>query len=117
MGQAMPSCGSSVEWAIQARDEIAYYTCSMHPSVQAQEPGTCPICSMGLVPVTREEQETGVIHVDARRRQLIGVRTAVVGRQAIMPLRRLLGLVRPSQFAQLECPSERETRVSFAPRP
>ena len=58
--------------------EIAYYTCSMHPSVKKHEPGTCPICSMDLVPVTRDEVETGVIRVDAQRRQLIGVRTAVV---------------------------------------
>ena len=34
--------------------EIAYYTCSMHPSVRASAPGTCPICSMTLQPVTVE---------------------------------------------------------------
>ena len=109
MGQAMPTCGSSAEWAIQAPqsalevethieqahggDEIAYYTCSMHPSVQRQEPGTCPICSMDLVPVTREEQETGVIQVDAGRRQLIGVRTAVVTRQPFTVRIRAVGTV------------------------
>lgn len=64
----------------QLRDgyEVAFHTCSMHPSVKRTEPGTCPICSMDLTPVTRQEVETGVIVVDARRRQLIGVRTATV---------------------------------------
>ena len=32
-------------------DLIAYWTCSMHPSVHLTGPGTCPICSMDLVPV------------------------------------------------------------------
>lgn len=54
---------------------IAYWTCSMHPSVQSSEPGTCPICSMDLISVTWGELETGVIIVDAQRRQLIGVKT------------------------------------------
>jgi Cu(I)/Ag(I) efflux system membrane fusion protein len=74
-------------------DEIAHYTCSMHPSVQRQEPGTCPICSMDLVPVTRHEQETGVIQVDAARRQLIGVRTAVAERQPVKVRIRAVGTV------------------------
>ncbi len=27
------------------------YTCSMHPQIQMDEPGTCPICAMELVPL------------------------------------------------------------------
>jgi len=61
-----------------AEDETAYWTCSMHPSIKAHESGTCPICSMDLVPVSTTEVESGVVFVDARRRQLIGVRTATV---------------------------------------
>jgi Cu(I)/Ag(I) efflux system membrane fusion protein len=58
------------------RDEIAHYTCSMHPSVRNVEPGSCPICSMALVPVSRREIATGEIVLDAGRRQQIGVTTA-----------------------------------------
>ncbi|MFQ5792267.1 MAG: efflux RND transporter periplasmic adaptor subunit [Acidobacteriota bacterium] len=98
MGQAMPRCGtpsdltvtppsslSEVEAHIEHahEGEVAYYTCSMHPSVKSDAPGTCPICSMDLVPVTRQEVETGVIFVDAQRRQTIGVRTAPVKRQPV----------------------------------
>ncbi len=54
---------------------IAYYTCSMHTSVRESGPGQCPICSMDLVPVTNEQVQSGVITIDARRRQLIGVET------------------------------------------
>src|SRR2546426_6360279 len=34
---------------------VDYYTCTMHPSVRSQDPkGKCPICGMGLVPVTKK---------------------------------------------------------------
>ena len=45
---------------VAVRDEegkIKYWTCTMHPSVRAAEPGKCPICAMDLVPV-RELVET-----------------------------------------------------------
>ena len=31
------------------------WTCSMHPSIRDDEPGTCPICAMDLIPVTSAE--------------------------------------------------------------
>src|SRR5919106_4925498 len=33
-------------------DEIAYWTCPMHPHVKEHGPGKCPECGMDLVPVT-----------------------------------------------------------------
>ncbi len=93
MGTAMPTCGAGSDWTVPApaslveveahadaahAGDIAHYTCSMHPSVEQEGPGTCPICSMNLTPVSREEFETGVIRIDAARRQEIGVRTKVV---------------------------------------
>jgi Cu(I)/Ag(I) efflux system membrane fusion protein len=32
---------------------IAYWTCTMHPSVHSKDPGKCPFCSMDLVPVMK----------------------------------------------------------------
>lgn len=34
---------------------ILYYTCPMHPQIQKQEMGRCPICGMTLVPVKKGE--------------------------------------------------------------
>jgi membrane fusion protein, copper/silver efflux system len=34
--------------------DVDYYTCTMHPSVHAKDPGKCPICSMDLVPVMKK---------------------------------------------------------------
>ena len=108
MGQAMPSCGVETDTTVapptslpeveahveHAHDgEISHYTCSMHPSVKSQEPGTCPICSMDLVPVTREEVETGVIFMDAQRRQAIGVRTEAVARREVSVRLRAAGKI------------------------
>jgi Cu(I)/Ag(I) efflux system membrane fusion protein len=58
--------------------DVDHYTCSMHPSVKQQGPGKCPICSMDLIPVTKEQQAEGVVLIDEARRQLIGVRTGKV---------------------------------------
>lgn len=66
-------------------DGVAYHTCPMHPSIRASSPGTCPICGMDLVPVTHDEITTGAVRIDARRRQLIGVKTAVLD---VRPMRR-----------------------------
>jgi len=108
MGTAMPTCGSATDWTVPRprstseleahvehvhEGDISHYTCSMHPSVRSQEPGTCPICSMDLVPVTREEVQTGVIRVDAARRQAIGVRTAPVSVQPLTTTIRAVGTV------------------------
>ncbi len=95
MGQAMLTCGNDADWKslepispdvhdgdlVPVRDadgDIAYWTCAMHPSVHQSGPGQCPICGMTLLPVSREDAASGVLHVDEARRQRIGVRTALV---------------------------------------
>lgn len=74
-------------------DEIAFYTCSMHPSVRSGDPGTCPICNMDLTPVTEAEMETGTVIVDAARRQRIGVTTAPAELRALSGSLRAVGKV------------------------
>ncbi len=87
MGTQMPSCGTATSWQTPTQSEtsgpssageIDHYTCSMHPSVKQATPGTCPICGMNLVPVTKEQQQEGIVMIDDVRRQLIGVRTEPV---------------------------------------
>ena len=41
-----------------AEAEAAKYTCSMHPQVIQDKPGTCPICGMDLVKVTKSAGDT-----------------------------------------------------------
>ncbi len=90
MGTAMPTCGSAAAWE-EVRphvhdgdpDAIAYWTCSMHPSVKEAEQGLCPICSMDLTPVRQQELVSGAVVVDAPRRQRFGVRTARVEQRTL----------------------------------
>lgn len=71
-----------------AGDEIAHYTCSMHPSVKNAGPGMCPSCSMPLAPVFRRELDSGEVVFDEGRRQRIGVTTARVELRALaVPVR------------------------------
>ncbi len=95
MGKKMLTCGSESTWveppgehaahaaADAAPGEVAHYTCPMHPSVKQPTQGKCPICGMDLVAVTKEELATGTVRVDAARRQLIGVKTALVEKRAV----------------------------------
>ncbi|HEX8796097.1 MAG TPA: efflux RND transporter periplasmic adaptor subunit, partial [Polyangiaceae bacterium] len=88
LGMSSSSTGGSA-----APGEIDHYTCSMHPSVKQQGPGKCPVCGMDLVPVTKEQQEQGVVTIDEARRQLIGVRTAKVTRAPMRHAFRAVGVV------------------------
>lgn len=73
--------------------EIDHYTCSMHPSVNQPGPGKCPICGMDLTPVMKQQQAEGVVMIDEGRRQLIGVRTALVTEAAMSRTFRAVGRV------------------------
>jgi Cu(I)/Ag(I) efflux system membrane fusion protein len=76
-----------------AGDEIAHYTCSMHPSVRNPGPGTCPMCAMALAPVFQRELDSGEIVLDAGRRQQIGVTTARAERRPFAGPVRASGMV------------------------
>jgi Cu(I)/Ag(I) efflux system membrane fusion protein len=79
--------------------DVAYYTCTMHPSVRSQDPdGKCPICGMGLVPVEKTDAKTEPaagaaasapreFTVPLDRQQLIGVTYAPA---EVKPLRRTI---------------------------
>jgi Cu(I)/Ag(I) efflux system membrane fusion protein len=88
---------SGVEGSRGDHTGISHWSCSMHPSVHAGAPGTCPICAMDLISVTREEVETGVIRVDAQRQQLIGVKTETVRRQDVVKTIRAVGTLVPDE--------------------
>jgi Cu(I)/Ag(I) efflux system membrane fusion protein len=64
-----------------------YWTCAMHPEVRKDEPGNCPICGMQLIekrdaPATPAAAAEGVVQIDPRMAQNLGVRTAPVTRGA-----------------------------------
>lgn len=106
MGQAMSGCGSVASWPVSAPsvstttgggvhlhdgEEIAHWTCPMHPSVKQAGPGQCPICGMDLLPVSKRDIESGVLLVDDAARRRIGVKTAVVEEKPVELVIRAVG--------------------------
>lgn len=72
------------------------YTCSMHPFIIRDEPGSCPICGMALTPL--KDGETGArnedgIKIDPVTLQNMGVRTESVNRRNLEHTIRTVGLV------------------------
>ena len=53
----VPAC-SRHDGAGGMKSSIDYWTCTMHPSVHAKDPGKCPICSMDLVPVMKRDADS-----------------------------------------------------------
>jgi len=84
---------SGLKLASATPGDISHYTCSMHSSVKSATPGTCPICAMDLLPVTKKEMQSGSISMDARRRQLIGVTTGIAEEKQLTQIIRAAGRV------------------------
>jgi Cu(I)/Ag(I) efflux system membrane fusion protein len=91
---------------------VTLYTCPMHPAIVQDHPGECPICGMTLVPkASRLAKPTapgaasggapvpGLAGVDLtpERIQLIGMKTAVVRREALGGELRTLGTIEASE--------------------
>lgn len=57
------------------------WTCSMHPQVQASDPGSCPFCGMDLIPVASDD--TGgnpqALKMSAAAMQLANIQTSIIG--------------------------------------
>jgi Cu(I)/Ag(I) efflux system membrane fusion protein len=71
--------------ALEQREDAqgrTYWTCAMHPEVRKDAPGNCPICGMALIEksdapaVAGPAAGSGVVQIDPRMAQNLGVRTA-----------------------------------------
>lgn len=61
--EEIPTLPEGIDYGLKpiviAKDEIAYWTCPMHPQVKMGKPGKCPICGEDLIPVmTKPDSET-----------------------------------------------------------
>jgi membrane fusion protein, copper/silver efflux system len=104
--------------AVSAKNDIDYYTCTMHPWVHSKKPGTCPVCGMDLVPVFKSkpqgdqasqmgnapgipgtsskpsaQPESHDFDVPVERQQQFGVTYAQAKRQQLVRTVRTVGLV------------------------
>jgi Cu(I)/Ag(I) efflux system membrane fusion protein len=78
------------------------WTCSMHPQIQVDQPGNCPICGMELIPLERSENGDDTIAPDEivmteEAIQLANIQTSQVLRSTAKKEVRLLGTVKPDE--------------------
>ena len=75
------------------------WTCSMHPQIQMNEPGKCPLCAMDLIPLRQGETtyDADAIHMTREAAQLANVLTTVVSKQNPVKEIRLYGKVQADE--------------------
>ena len=81
----------------ERRQEITYWTCSMHPQIHQPGPGQCPICAMDLIPVHADEgdQKTrATLRLSPTARTLAEIETAPAIRRFVDLEIRLSGTIR-----------------------
>ncbi len=84
------------------KSENQIWTCSMHPQIKQNKPGTCPICAMDLIPLERGSVEGD--HVDPNEIQmtksaiaLASVHTTIVKKGIPTKKIQLLGKVKADE--------------------
>jgi len=60
------------------------YTCPMHPQIERDEAGTCPICGMDLVKRDAQDIDHDQVHVPEGIQQIMNVRTTEAGYGRLM---------------------------------
>lgn len=82
--------------------EAEVWTCSMHPHIQMDKPGKCPICGMDLIPLNQSNITTDVdaVHLSKEAAELANVQTSTVTRQKPVKEIRLYGKVQTDERLQ-----------------
>src|ERR1044072_8744883 len=65
--------------ATEATKSDTYYTCSMHPQIMQDKPGTCPICHMDLIPVAKSNETKDELMLSDEQIQLGNIQTDTLG--------------------------------------
>lgn len=80
----LAACSRSTSTPDKPAPGIAYYTCSMHPTVHSPVPGKCPICGMDLIPVTSAANGAkDSVYIAPEKLQELGATVVVVAGKPI----------------------------------
>lgn len=92
------------------------WTCSMHPQIRMDKPGTCPLCAMDLIPLNLSGGGGDVIDDDAIQMSeeaiaLANIQTSVVGHQDAVKELQLYGTVQVDERLQQSQTSHVDGRI------
>ena len=85
------SSGTSNSEAMQSKPSI--WTCSMHPQIRRDGPGSCPICGMDLVPVRESADGVRTVSISSEIKSLMNVQVSPVRRQYVTADVRMVGKI------------------------
>lgn len=111
-----PKCGMFLEKGEKETPQKEEFVCPMHPDVISDHAGDCPKCGMKLEPkpssdatmdlqgggMAEEWEESAVpglasVMIDTERLQLIGLKTARVGKHSSEGMLSIVGLITPDE--------------------
>lgn len=79
--------------ASASEDEAQIWTCSMHPQIRRDGPGSCPICGMDLVPVKKSVGGVRTVSISSDVKKLMNVQTVPVAHRYVTADVRMVGKV------------------------
>lgn len=83
--------------ASSGEDEAQIWTCSMHPQIRRDGPGSCPICGMDLVPVKKSAGGVRTVSISSDVKKLMNVQTVPVAHRYVTADVRMVGKVEYDQ--------------------
>jgi len=81
-------------------EEGTIWTCSMHPQIQKDGPGQCPLCGMDLIPLSNSSSSQALpdeVPMSASAMKLAEIQTMVVTKEEPEKAINLLGRIKPDE--------------------
>lgn len=76
-----------------AGEQASLWTCSMHPQIRRDGPGSCPICGMDLVPVKKSAGGIRTVSISRDVKKLMNMQTVPVAHRYVTADIRLVGKI------------------------
>ncbi len=84
---------SAVSSSGDSQSKPTIWTCSMHPQIRRDGPGSCPICGMDLVPVKESAGGVRTVSISPEIKSLMNVQVSPVRRQYVTADVRMVGKI------------------------
>lgn len=92
-GESGESNAAATSASDQSVSKPSIWTCSMHPQIRRDGPGSCPICGMDLVPVKESADGVRTVSISPEIKSLMNVQVSPVRRQYVTTDVRMVGKI------------------------